>query len=33
LRFSEKGVEQILKDVIIPLENVYKFLETYAKID
>ena len=33
LRFSEKWVDQILKDVIIPLENVYKFLETYAKVD
>ena len=33
LRFSEKWVEQVLKDVILPLENIYKFLETYAKID
>ncbi len=33
LRFKESGVEEILKDVIIPLDNVYKFLETYAKVD
>ncbi len=33
LRFKEAGVEEILKEVIIPLENVYNFLETYAKVD
>jgi isoleucyl-tRNA synthetase len=33
LRFSEKWVEQMMKDFIIPMENVYKFFETYAKID
>ena len=33
MRFAEKGVEQAFKDFNIPLENVYKFFETYAKID
>lgn len=33
MRFSEKGVEQCFKDFSIPLENVFKFFETYAKID
>ena len=33
MKFSEKGVEQMFKDFNIPLENVYKFFETYAKID
>ena len=33
MRFTEKGVEQMFKDFNIPLENVYKFFETYAKID
>ena len=33
MRFSEKGVEQLFKDFNIPLENVFKFFETYAKID
>lgn len=33
LRFSEKGVEQAFKDFNLPLENVFKFFETYAKID
>lgn len=33
MRFSEKGVEQVFKDVLIPLENVYNFFETYAKVD
>jgi hypothetical protein len=33
MRFSEKGVEQMFKDYNIPLENVYKFFETYARID
>lgn len=33
MRFSEKGVEQLFKDFNIPLENVFKFFETYGKID
>ena len=33
MKFSERGVEQMFKDFNIPLENVYKFFETYAKID
>ncbi|MCR5412846.1 MAG: class I tRNA ligase family protein, partial [Patescibacteria group bacterium] len=33
LRFSEKGVEQTFKDFNLPLQNVYNFFETYAKID
>ena len=33
MRFSEKWVEQSFKDYIIPLQNVYNFFETYAKID
>ena len=33
MRFAERGVEQAFKDFNIPLENVYKFFETYAKID
>ena len=33
MRFSEKGVEQLFKDFNIPLENIFKFFETYAKID
>jgi isoleucyl-tRNA synthetase len=32
LRFSEKGVELILRQVLIPLWNSYLFLETYAQI-
>ena len=33
LRFSEKGVEQTLKDVIIPLQNVFNFFSMYAEVD
>lgn len=33
MKFAEKGVEQCFKDFNIPLENVFKFFETYAKID
>ncbi len=33
MKFNEKGVEQIFKDVTIPLQNVYNFFETYANID
>lgn len=32
LRFSEKGVEHVLRGVLIPLWNSYVFLSTYAKI-
>lgn len=32
LRFSERGVEQVLRQTIIPLWNAYVFLSTYAKI-
>ena len=32
LRFSEKGVEQVLRQFLIPLWNSYVFLATYAKI-
>lgn len=32
LRFSEKGVEQILRQVLIPFWNSFVFLSTYAKI-
>ena len=32
LRFSEKGVEQILRQALLPLWNSYVFLSTYAKI-
>lgn len=33
LRFSEKGVEQMLKDVVIPLQNVFNFFKMYAEVD
>lgn len=33
MRFSEKWVEQAFKDSILPLQNVYNFFETYARID
>lgn len=32
LRFSEKGVEHVLRSVLIPLWNSFVFLSTYAKI-
>jgi isoleucyl-tRNA synthetase len=32
LSFSEKGVEQTLRQVLIPLWNAYHFFSTYAKI-
>jgi len=32
LRFSEKGVEHVLRQVLIPLWNSFVFLSTYAKI-
>jgi isoleucyl-tRNA synthetase len=33
LKFSDAWVEQTLKDVVIPLENVWNFLRTYAQVD
>ncbi len=33
LRFSEKWVEQVLKDFVIPLQNVWNFFKTYAEVD
>lgn len=32
LRFSEKGVEHVLRQTLIPLWSSYQFLSTYAKI-
>ncbi len=31
--FAEKGVEEVLKSVILPLQNAYNFFATYANID
>lgn len=33
LRFSEEGVKQCLRDVLLPWWNAYSFLVTYANID
>ncbi len=33
LRFSEIGVEEVVKKVILPLWNTYSFFTTYANID
>lgn len=33
LRFSEAGVEEVVKKVILPLWNTYYFFTTYANID
>jgi len=33
LRFSEKGVETVVKNVILPIWNSYSFFVTYARID
>lgn len=33
LRFSEKGVEEVLRSVILPLWNAYSFFVTYANAD
>lgn len=33
LRFSEKGVREVLRAVILPLWNAYSFLVTYARVD
>jgi isoleucyl-tRNA synthetase len=32
LRFSEKGVEQVMRQVLIPFWNAYQFFAMYAKI-
>lgn len=33
LRFSEREVEEVLKNLILPLKNAYQFLSLYANID
>jgi hypothetical protein len=33
LRFSESGVEEVVKKVLLPLWNTYSFFTTYANID
>ncbi|MFA5203486.1 MAG: isoleucine--tRNA ligase [Lentisphaeria bacterium] len=33
LRFSEKGVREVLRSVLLPLWNSYSFLVTYARVD
>lgn len=33
LRFSEDGVKQLVRHILIPLWNAYSFLVTYARID
>jgi isoleucyl-tRNA synthetase len=33
LRFSEEGVKQALRDLLIPLWNAYSFFVTYANVD
>ena len=33
LRFSEKGVREVMRTVIIPLWNAYSFFVTYARVD
>jgi isoleucyl-tRNA synthetase len=33
MRFNEKGVEQAFRDFTLPLQNVFNFFETYAKVD
>ncbi|HPO06048.1 MAG TPA: class I tRNA ligase family protein, partial [Candidatus Gracilibacteria bacterium] len=33
LRFSEKGVSEVVKNLILPLWNAYSFLVTYANAD
>ncbi len=31
--FAERGVAEVLKSVILPIQSTYKFFETYANID
>ncbi len=33
LRFAERGVEEVLKSVLLPLRSTYQFFSTYANID
>lgn len=33
LRFSERGVEEVMRKIILPLWNSYSFFTTYASID
>ncbi len=33
LKFSEKGIEEVLRAVLLPLWNAYSFFVTYANID
>jgi isoleucyl-tRNA synthetase len=33
LRFTEKGVDEVVKSVLLPLWNAYSFFVTYANID
>ena len=33
LRFSDKGVQQVLRQTLLPLWNAYNFLVTYALVD
>lgn len=33
MRFSERGVEQVLRNMMLPVWNVYSFFTTYANID
>ncbi len=33
LRFSEEGVKQVMREILIPLWNSYSFFVTYAEID
>ncbi len=32
-RFAESGVQEVLKSILLPLQNAYKFFSTYANID
>ena len=32
-RFAEKGVQEVLKSLILPLKSAYNFFSTYANID
>ena len=33
LKFAERGVEEVLKTIILPLKNAYQFFQLYANID
>ena len=33
LKFSESGVKQLMRDILIPLWNAYSFFVTYANVD